>query len=217
MLLCVYCLLFIMSRALRWCILRCVWSHTAGGLFFFLRSIFGKFLKANAFSAPSPKSLPHNLEPLPFVIVGDEAFPLKRYLLRPYPGNSARNDESKKIYNYRLSRARRVVENAFGILTQKFRIFYGRIQLSPENTDKVIMAACALHNYLRNDRSVEGFEIGNTDPTVLSHYFTTFRRLGGNPSEEATSVREKYRDYFENVGAVPWQLEAIRRGTTAVN
>jgi hypothetical protein len=66
-------------------------------------------------------------------------------LLWTYPGNLMWNDESKNIYNYRLSRACRVVENAFGILTQKFRIFYGRIQLSPENTDKVIMAACALH------------------------------------------------------------------------
>jgi hypothetical protein len=76
------------------------------------------------------------------------------------------------------------------------------------------MAACVLHNYLRNDRSVDCFEIENNDPTVQSHYFTTFRRLGGNASEEATNVREKYRDYFENVGSVPWQLEAIRRGRT---
>jgi hypothetical protein len=41
--------------------------------------------------------------------------------------------------------------------------------------------------------------------------------LGGNTSDEATSVREKYQDYFKNVGAVPWQLEALRRGRTAEN
>ena len=74
------------------------------------------------------KPPPNSEEPLPFVIVGDEAFPLKKYLLRPYPVFSARNDENKQIYNYRLTRARRVVENAFGVLTQKFRLFYGRIQ-----------------------------------------------------------------------------------------
>jgi len=68
---------------------------------------------------------------------------------------SARNDESKQTYNYRLSRARRVVGNAFGVLTQKFRLFYGRIQLSPENAEKVVLAACVLHSYLRNDVSVE--------------------------------------------------------------
>ena len=112
-------------------------------------------LEANTLNIPNSKPPPKSEKPLPFVIVGDEVFPLKKYLLRPYPGVSSRNDESKQIYNYRLWRARRVVENAFGILTQKFRLFYGRIQLSPENADKVVLAACVLHNYLRNDVSVE--------------------------------------------------------------
>jgi hypothetical protein len=69
--------------------------------------------KPNIFISKPP---PNSAEPLPFVIVDDEAFPLKKYSLRPYPEVSARNDESKQIYNYRLSRAHRVVENAFGIL-----------------------------------------------------------------------------------------------------
>jgi hypothetical protein len=74
--------------------------------------------------------------------VSDKEFPLKRYLLRPYPGFSAQNDESKQICNYRLSRARRVVENAFGILTQKFNLFYGRNPLNTEKEDKVVLTAC---------------------------------------------------------------------------
>jgi hypothetical protein len=57
---------------------------------------------------------------LPYVMVGDEAFPLKPYLLKPYNANKIRGDESKKIFNYRVSRARRISENAFGILHQKF-------------------------------------------------------------------------------------------------
>jgi hypothetical protein len=124
-----------------------------GGLF--ARSTLGKSLEASTLNISNSKPPLKSEEPLPFVIVGDEAFPLKKYLLRPYPGVSARNDENKQIYNHRLPRARRVVENAFGILTQKFRLFYGRIQLSPENADKVFLAACVLHNYLRNDVSVE--------------------------------------------------------------
>ena len=99
-----------------------------GGLFAW--SILGKSLEANTLNISNSKPLPNIEEPLPFVIVGDEAFPLTIYLLRPYLGVSTRNNESKQIYNYKLSRARRVVENAFGILTQKFRLFYGRIQQS---------------------------------------------------------------------------------------
>ena len=122
---------------------------------------------------------------------------------------------SKKIYNYRLSRARRVVENAFGIIIQKFRLFCGRIQLSPENADKVVLAACVLHHYLRNDVTVEDRVIESTGALSQFSYVTTFRRSGGSASEEAMSVRGKYRQYFENVGSVRWQLEAIRRGRAA--
>jgi hypothetical protein len=152
----------------------------------------GKSLEANTVNIPNSKPRPNSEEPLPFVILGDEAFPLKKSLLRSYPGVSARNDENKQIYNYRLSRVRRVVENAFSILTQKYRSYYGRIQLSPENADKVVLAACALHSYLRNDASVEDCVIENTDAQSQFSYITIFCRYGGSASEEVMSVRERY-------------------------
>lgn len=62
--------------------------------------------------------LPGDEAPTSYVFVGDEAFPLKPYLMRPFPGRQLDCD-ARKIFNYRLSRARRVVENAFG----KKRIF----------------------------------------------------------------------------------------------
>jgi hypothetical protein len=57
----------------------------------------------------------------PHVFVGDEAFPLKTYLMRPYPSSQSKWDNENSIFNYQLSPARRVVENAFGILSQKFK------------------------------------------------------------------------------------------------
>ena len=62
---------------------------------------------------PGPEAIGDDPTQIPYVFVGDEAFPLKAYLMRPYPGRSL-DSQAKRVFNYRLSRARRVVENAFG-------------------------------------------------------------------------------------------------------
>lgn len=87
-------------------------------------------------SIPPATSLPFVTNKSPFVIVGDDAFPLKTYLMKPYPGRNM--TEELRIFNYRLSRARRVSENAFGILVSKFRIFEKPIAARPETVKKVI-------------------------------------------------------------------------------
>jgi hypothetical protein len=84
--------------------------------------VIGEKLETGTLNVPPNTPLVENAVPKPYVAVGDEAFPLKTYLLRPYSKHHHGVDESKKIYNYRLSRARRVVENAFGILASRWRV-----------------------------------------------------------------------------------------------
>lgn len=104
----------------------------------------GVFQNSYLYNALETNSLPI---PTDFVIVGDDAFPLKTYLMKPY---SRRNlSEEERIYNYRLSRARRVIENTFGILVSKFRVFEKPISLKLESVEKVVLACCTLHNWLR--------------------------------------------------------------------
>lgn len=76
---------------------------------------FGKSWLSNSCNLELPKSqpLPFTNTATPLVIVKDEAFPLKENILRPFPGKNV--SERERIFNHRLSRARRVVENAFGI------------------------------------------------------------------------------------------------------
>lgn len=120
-------------------------KNSDGGIF--AKSNLGKALQNNSLSVPQHAPLPGTDIEAPYVIVGDEAFPLKTYLMRPYPGREL--NDSKRVFNYRLSRARRTVENAFGILIQKFRIFTRRIQAKPENVDNIILTACILHNFIK--------------------------------------------------------------------
>lgn len=117
----------------------------------FVNSAIGKKLLKNVLDLPQEKSLPGTNEILPHVFVGDEGFPLHEYIMRRYPGREMLNNEETKIYNYRLSRARRVSENSFGILTKRFRIYQRRLQIIPEHMDKVVLATCCLHNFLRSD------------------------------------------------------------------
>ena len=86
---------------------------------FFSNSGFGKALDGDKLSIPRPRLLPNTTQsPLPFVFVGDETFPLKTNMLRPYPGKNL--PEELVIFNYRLSRARRIIENSFGILAARY-------------------------------------------------------------------------------------------------
>ena len=52
------------------------------------------------------------------------------------------------MYNYRRSRARRILENMFGILANCWRVFQTTMHLSPERAISVTLSAFILHNYL---------------------------------------------------------------------
>lgn len=75
-------------------------------------------LENNFLQIPSPAIIGTNGPVLLYVIVADEAFALKSYMMRPYSWNEKLN-KRKKIFNYRLSRAKRVIESAFGILVSR--------------------------------------------------------------------------------------------------
>ena len=115
--------------------------------------MIGKKLQTITLNVPPNTPLVENAVPMPYVIVGDEAFSLKTYLLRQYSKHHQGGDERKKIYNYRLSRDRRVVENAFGILASRWRVFHRPLELQPETVDKVVLASCCLHNMLCKERN----------------------------------------------------------------
>ena len=123
-----------------------------GGIF--ASSNLGKHLQDGTIDLPEDKAFPGTDMTAPYVIVADPAFPLKKYLMRPYPGSQLENRVERRIFNYRLSRARRIVENAFGILTQKFRLYSRRLKSDPKYAEKIILTTCILHNYIREGYNV---------------------------------------------------------------
>jgi len=130
----------------------------------------------------------------------------KTYIVKPYAVRGLTEDQ--RIFNYRLSRARRVVENAFGILGSRFRIFGKAIPLGPHKVQKVVMAACCLHNFLMRDNTSQTTYVA--DLLDSSDNFQRTNKLsqqGGNRSTlSAHETRDKFCKYFNSsVGAVSWQ------------
>jgi hypothetical protein len=85
--------------------------------------------------------------PIPYFFAGDDAFPLETSVMKPFAQQGL--SEERRIFNYRLSRGRRVSENVFGILSNRFRVYSTVLSIKPDNAVKVILATLALHNFLR--------------------------------------------------------------------
>ena len=107
--------------------------HSDGGVL--SNSGFGQAMESGRLSLPDPEPLPGQTSPIPYFFVGDAAFPLRTDLLCPFPGRFL--PENRRIFNYCLSRARCIIENAFGIIATKFRIFRRAVVAEPEKVTKV--------------------------------------------------------------------------------
>ena len=73
---------------------------------------------------------------LPFVFVADDAFPLRTNIMKPFGRTDL--EYEKRVFNYRLSRARRIVENTFGIIVARWRILRQPMELHLENAQKTL-------------------------------------------------------------------------------
>ena len=186
-------------------------SNTDGNVFRF--STFGQNYMNGRCNTPPPKTLPNlpNEGPMPHVILADEAFPLRHDLMRPYPRFEANVPRDQAIFNYRLSRARMCVENAFGILAQRWRVFDRRIPLDPKYVDKVVQACCCLHNFLMEDKDLAAI-YADLNPEGLGPRYTRVpgiqylpRLHGYRANADAQGVRNIFRYYFNGPGATVWQ------------
>jgi len=172
---------------------------------------FFERLKKKDLGIPEAEQLPGYDPKMPYVLVADDAFPLMENIMKPYSHTTMKEEEI--IFNYRLSRARRIVENVFGILTSRFRILLRTINLSPEKVTTIVLTCCYLHNYLRQMRDtqmhiVTEASIGQTisESANLDELAPTIIR---NSSNAAKEIRDKFCHYFYTVGAVPWQNKML--------
>ncbi|XP_062592427.1 putative nuclease HARBI1 [Saccostrea cucullata] len=168
---------------------------------------------------PEADPLPNDNRNIPYFIVGDDAFPLRTWLMKPFARRTLTNEE--RIFNYRLSRARRVVENAFGILANRWQCLLAPMHQEPETVSSMVLACCCLHNLMR--MRFPNLQNENLDQEDLNHHvvpgawrncanLTDLDNVGGcNRATIAAKTQRLYLKHYYNspVGAVPWQNDMI--------
>lgn len=183
-------------------------------------TLFWKKICENQLNIPDPRKLPGTDKKYPYVFIGDEAFQLMPNFMKPYNRSCLTNE--KRIFNYRLSRARRIVENAFGILTSRFKVFQKNIKFSPDKARKIVMACCYLHNYLSTKNNKNYIQAGDIDYENTSgivqegswrqetQRLTDLQKTRGNSAVEAKKTRDDFCDYFNTLGSVSWQQNCLK-------
>ncbi|XP_067128130.1 uncharacterized protein [Centruroides vittatus] len=120
-----------------------------------------ELIDVNALDIPPAHPLPGQDICTPYVFLADDAFGLKPYILKPYGGNDLTLEE--RICNYRISRGRQVVETAFGIFANRLRVFLNPILLQPDKVRTLVLAGCALHNFLRSHENTVSWPVDYED------------------------------------------------------
>ena len=163
---------------------------------------------------PPPEPIPGDDRPLPYFIIGDDAFPMTTYLMKPFPLRLL--TPPQRIFNYRLSRARNTVENSFGILANRWRCLLSPLNVRPSTARCIVKGCITLHNVMRNRYAQEQageMDREDGDGNVILGRWRNGRTLTSNrglvgtrPQRAAKEQRNYLMDYYNSpTGALPWQ------------
>jgi len=143
--------------------------------------------------------------------------------MKPYPGHKPGASSPERIFNYRLSRARRIIENIFDILSSKIRVLLKPIALHPDKVESAVLSCMYLHNFLRVNSVSRGFytppgsfdSVDAEENSILglcrsqvhhTHSLMDLQNIPKRMPSDVHTIRDEFRDYFISPeGAVPWQ------------
>jgi len=193
----------------------------------FKESAIGKAMENNQLDIPSDTVLPGTNILFPNFLAADEAFPLKHNIMRPFPGS---NLSQEQIFNYRLSRARRIIENSFGILVSRWRVLRTNIIADVSTIERIACATLCLHNFIKKEEQqnaqhrycpegyVDTYNVdGSLIPGEWRHVENIPNGLGrvgtNNFARAIIDLRNIFAAYLNSSeGQVDWQHQYVNRG-----
>lgn len=140
--------------------------------------------------------------------------------MKPYGRRGLDND--RLVANYRFSRGRRVVENGFGILANRWRCFMGTLEQGPDVVRLLVETGVILHNLLR----IRFLAIGNAevdredeDHNIIPGAWRAGQQVEQIPQPQAPNrdnregkvMRDYLKAYFNiEAGSFAWQERLAR-------
>ena len=135
-------------------------------------SIYWKAENNEILSHPLRQINDVNVRPL---ILGDGAYPLFPWLIKPYPQGPALTGVEKG-FNRKVSFARFVAERAFGILKARWRCLLKRIDAETANVSDQIIPSSVLHN-IYQENGEEYFDMDGVLAEILRNEREARRRV----------------------------------------
>ncbi|XP_065892383.1 uncharacterized protein [Dysidea avara] len=133
---------------------------------------------------------------VPLFMIGDSAYPLQSWLLKPFQHNSDLTTQ-QRTFNYRISRARIVVENTFGRLKARWRRLMKRNDMFVHNIPQVIAAACVLHNICEQHNQHFNDAWLQAEDTHDQPATTMYRDTSSSNSSRSRQIRNALVSYFQ--------------------
>lgn len=178
-------------------------------------SVLWDNITKNKLNLPKPRPLPGSQIALPYVVLGDGAFALTPNIMKPFPGDHVFGSV-KRTFNYTLSKSRVIVENTFGILASRFRVFRRPFALQPDKVAIITLTCILLHNFLMKSNSSN--QVYNSPGTIDTYdnngdllregswrqevdehcAIRSVTRRGRRPTVSAVKIRNEFAEYFYN-------------------
>ncbi|XP_017470804.1 PREDICTED: putative nuclease HARBI1 [Rhagoletis zephyria] len=134
----------------------------------------------------------------PLMLVGDPAYPLLSWLLKPYTGSVTHREES---FNRNLSSARVCVENAFGRLKGRWRCLSKRTDISIDMVPKLVVACSVLHKFCEKQNEPYCNRWNHFEDTANIYSQPndiTCTRIISDESFDPKHIRDNIKNYMAN-------------------
>jgi len=156
------------------------------------------FLEDLKSTLPMPANFEGTGKEMSFVILGDNAYPLKIYLMKRFVRKDISYEEH--VYNCRLSRARRCVECAFGIATANWRLLNKAIGTNVNKAEKIVRCICLLHNSIIDTEGTTRDPSALQETSLIHVSRQTKTNVSGRSfsrfSKRAIDVRNAFKAHF---------------------